>query len=199
MGCGGESAPPAADEEASGDTAQTEAELSDAEVAEPSVAPLERNAVEVYFPSALESGLVGEFREIFATSTPGDRVKQIINDLISGPSSPEALRALPPDVRLRQAFVLDNGVTYLDFNAALADGLGGGSMEELLVVYAIIDSVVLNVPEIHRVGILVNGGPLETLNGHVDLRRPLPADYSLILGSIIVQAAGGGRPPLSGA
>ena len=63
-------------------------------------------------------------------------------------------------------------------------------MTEMLAVYAIVNSVVLNVPEISAVGILINGGPLETLNGHVDLRRPLLADSSLILGSIVVQGSG---------
>jgi hypothetical protein len=170
--------------------AAEEAERAAAAKAAEEIDPLPRNQVEIYFPSALESGLVGEFREIFATSTPGDRVKQIVNDLIEGPTSDEALRALPAGVLLRQAFVLDDGVAYLDFNSALADGLGGGSMEEMLAIYAIVDSVVLNVPEIHAVGLLINGGPLETLNGHVDLRRPLLADYSLILGSIVVQGSG---------
>jgi hypothetical protein len=65
--------------------------------------------------------------------------------------------------------------------------MGGGSMSEILAVYAIIDSVVLNIAEITRVGILVNGRPLKTLNGHLDLRRALPADHKLILGSIIVR------------
>jgi len=164
----------------------TEVATAEADVEEPSVSPLPRKGVKIYFPSALKNGLIGEFREIFATSVPGDRAKQIVADLISGPRSSQAMRALPPDVRLRQAYVLASGVAYLDFNAALTEGVGGGSMEELLVVYSIVDSVVLNIPEIKRVGILVNGQPLETLNGHIDLRHPLPADRELILGSIVV-------------
>jgi hypothetical protein len=187
---GGDEASPSEQEDEAEEPSADESGPEESVDEDSSVTPLPRNAVEVYFPSALENGLVGEFREIFATTTPGDRAKQIIADLISGPTSPEALRALPPDVRLRQAFVLDTGVAYLDFNAALAESIGGGSMEELLAVYSIVDSVVLNIPEIRRVGILVNGRPLETLNGHVDLRRPLPADSSLILGSIIVRGAG---------
>ena len=50
--------------------------------------------------------------------------------------------------------------------------------------------------QLHRyrkVGILVNGRVLATLNGHLDLRRPLPPDYSLILGSIIVSAGSGSK------
>lgn len=65
-------------------------------------------------------------------------------------------------------------------------------MEEILAVYAIVDSVVINIAEIDRVGILVNGRPVATLNGHLDLRRPLAPDYSLILGSMIVGRPAGG-------
>ena len=158
---------------------------------EPDVAPLRRVAVEIYFPSALGNGLVGEFREIFDTATPGDRAKQIIADLVSGPSSSDALRAVPSGTRLRQIYVLDNGVAYVDFSSELSEGLGGGSMRELLTVYSIVDSVALAVREVSRVAILVNGQPLETLNGHMDLRRPLPPDFSLILGSIVVEHATG--------
>lgn len=155
---------------------------------EASVAPLAQSSIEVYFPSALRSGLVGEFREIFNTATPGDRAKQIIGNLLEGPHTPEALRAVPPGVRLRQAFVMHGGTVYLDFSSELAEGVNGGSMAEIMTVYSIIDSVALNIREIRRVQILVNGRPLETLNGHLDLRRPLPPDTSLILGSIIVEA-----------
>jgi spore germination protein GerM len=151
--------------------------------------PLPRSTVEIYFPSARSNGLIAEFHEIFDTASPSDQVKQIIADLISGPEGSGSLRALPPATRLRQAYVLDNGVAYLDFSADLKEDLGGGSMEEILATYAIVNSVVVNIPVVRRVGILVNGRPLATLNGHLDLRRPLPADYSLIVGSIRAAAA----------
>ena len=136
-------------------------------------APIRTLIVEVYFPSAEENGLVAEAREIFATSAPGDRAKQIVADLISGPVTELAVRGLPRDTRLRQIYVLENGVAYLDFTDELRNGLGGGSNEELLAIYSIVDSVVLNVPEIRRVGILINSKPVDTLNGHMSLRRPL--------------------------
>ena len=186
-GCGGEGsaepdsvdAPVAAETETPADADQP----GEGEAA----APLQMRTVEIYFPSALENGLVGEHREIFDTAAPGDQIKQIVADLISGPTSTDALRVLPPGTLLRQAYVLGNGVAFLDFSSELTEGMGGGSMSEILAVYAIIDSVVLNIAEITRVGILVNGRPLKTLNGHLDLRRALPADYKLILGSIIVR------------
>ncbi|MCP3978258.1 MAG: GerMN domain-containing protein [bacterium] len=157
----------------------------------PAPNPLRREAVEVYFPAKNHDGLIGETRQIFHTSTPGDRVKQIVADLIAGPTAQRSLRAVPAGCQLRQAFVLDDGTVYLDFTGELVEGIGGGSMEELLTVYAIVDSVVLNVAEIRRAAILVNGSPVETLNGHTDLRRPLVPNVRLILGRSITK---GGAP-----
>jgi spore germination protein GerM len=160
---------------------------------EPQSEELRTVTVEVYFPSAAADGLVGEFREIFDTATPGDRIKQIIADLISGPTTAECLRAVTPGTRLRQVYVLPDGTAYLDFSSELTEGVAGGSMTELLTVYSIVDSVAFNLSEVQRVAILVNGRPIETMNGHLDLRRPLKPNASWILGSIVVD--GGVRAP----
>jgi spore germination protein GerM len=167
----GPDAPPA---ETANDAAESPPDV------EPELAPLPRQGVLVYFPGVEGEALVGEEREIFATAAPGDRAKQILADLLAGPATPAAGRAVPPGTRLNQIYVLDSGVAYLDFSEELAGGIGGGSQVELLTVYAIVDSVALNVSEIKRVGILIHGRPVETLSGHVDLRRPLPPDRSWI-------------------
>jgi spore germination protein GerM len=143
--------------------------------------PLPRDEVKLYYPSASGNGLAAEPHEIFTTASPGDRVKQIVADLIGGPQSADHLRALPPGTRLRQAWVLEDGVAFLDFSSELS-ALGGGSTNELLTVYSIVNSVVANVPEVERVGILIDGRTVESLNGHLDLRRPLAPDWSLVLG-----------------
>jgi spore germination protein GerM len=147
--------------------------------------PLQRLQVVIYFPAVETDGLIGEPHEIFRTAAPGDRAKQIIADLISGPTGEGLLRALPPGTHVRQVFVLEDGTAYLDFSADLRQGIRGGSTEELLAVYAIVNSVALNVPEIRRLGILIDGRPVETLNGHVDLRRPLPPDPSWVVSGTV--------------
>jgi len=98
--------------------------------------------------------------------------------------------ALPPDTTLRQVYVLDDGTAWVDFSAELRTGIGGGSTAERLAVYAVVDSVVLNVPEIGRVGILIDGNPVTTLNGHLDLRRPLVPDRTLLTGAEVAGAQG---------
>jgi spore germination protein GerM len=145
---------------------------------QPAAAPLELVLVTVYFPSASTDGLQGEHREIFNTS-PVERAKQILSDVIAGPEEAESLPALPSGTRLRQVFVMDSGLAYADFSAQLRDGLSGGSDAELMAVYAIVNSLALNIPEISRVAILIEGQPCESLNGHVDLRHPLAPKPSL--------------------
>lgn len=167
----------------------------DEEKAAPPEPPLERTAVTLYFPSATGDGLAPEPREIFKTKTPSDRAKQILSDLISGPTTDGALAALPSGTRLRQVYVLDDGTAYADFSADLLSASAGGSDDEIRTVYSVVDSLALNVPEIRHVGILVEGRPCETLSGHVDLRYPLAADRSLIEGAPPGPAPGEEPPP----
>jgi spore germination protein GerM len=176
-GCRGNAPRPAEQKEA---PAATTEEAPTGSPAPETTGDVPRGHVQVYFPSAEGSGLVAEEREIFTTPESGDRIKQIVSDLISGPTDDRALAAVPPGTRLRQAYVVAGGVAYLDFSSELTR-LGGGSTTELLTVYAIIDSVVANVPGVKKVGLLVEGAPIETLNGHMDLRRPLGGDLTLIL------------------
>jgi hypothetical protein len=49
-----------------------------------------------------------------------------------------------------------------------------------LTVYAIVNVVTANLPTVRRVQILIDGQEADTLAGHIDLRRPLERDVSLI-------------------
>jgi spore germination protein GerM len=176
-GCSGSStesteSTPAAGEQA---TVPTAAKI------EPGEEPVRHLNVLIYYPAADGRGLIGEPHEIFNTIAPGDRAKQILADLITGPNEETGLHALPSGTMLRQVYVLEDGTAYVDFSSDLKHGLRGGSTEEIYTVYSIINSVALNIPEIRRVGLLVDGQPTDTLSGHLDLRRPLAPDPSVIL------------------
>jgi hypothetical protein len=56
----------------------------------------------------------------------------------------------------------------------------GGSTNELLTIYTIVDALTLNLPAITAVQLLVDGKEVDTLAGHVDLRRPLPKNLALV-------------------
>ena len=141
-------------------------------------APLGRSTVTLYFPSATGNGLATETREIVDTARPADRGTQIVAALLDGPKSDGLLPAVPSGTTLRQLWVREDGNAYVDFSEELAQGTSGGSADEILTVYAIVDSLTANVPAIRRVGILVAGREHDTF-GHLDLRRPLSADLTL--------------------
>ena len=71
-------------------------------------------------------------------------------------------------------FVGERGDAYVDFSGSLRTNHPGGSASEILTVYAIVSAITDNLPAITSVQILIEGHEVDTLAGHVDLRRPLP-------------------------
>jgi len=71
-------------------------------------------------------------------------------------------------------------ITATLFSADVARGHPGGSLNELLTVYAIVNAVSANLPAARRVQILIDGKEADTIAGHVDLRRPLTRNDSLV-------------------
>ena len=141
-------------------------------------APLEKAVVTLYFPSAEGDTLATESREIVDTKRPADRGAQILAALLEGPKTEGALPALPRDTTLRRLWVRDDGNAYADFSEEFLGGASGGSADEILAVYSIVNSLTENVPAIRRVGILVAGRERATF-GHLALSRPLPPDLTL--------------------
>lgn len=109
-------------------------------------------------------------------------LRQLIAALIAGPppSATALVPVLPPASRLQDAVLAADGTLLLDFNRALIDQHPGGSASELLTVRALANTVSANFPEIKRVRLLVDGLVITTLKGHLDLRGPVAADFSLV-------------------
>jgi hypothetical protein len=118
------------------------------------------------------SRLVGVDREVLYAEGPVDQARRLIEALVE-PIDKPLLQAIPADTKLRTLFITDTGDAYVDFSPELSSKHPGGSLSELLTVYAIVDTLTVNLPAIVRVQILVDGKEVDTLAGHVDLRRPL--------------------------
>ena len=72
------------------------------------------------------------------------------------------------------------GDAFVDFSRELVAGHSGGSTNELLTVYSIVNALCANLPAVHSVELLVDGKQVETLAGHVDLRRPLEKNLAWV-------------------
>ena len=110
------------------------------------------------------------------------RIRRLVETLIAGPQETTGVlhAPLPKETTVGGVLVLD-GVAYVDLRGQ-NDGPppAVGSMDEQMILYSLIDTIVLNSPPVERVVLLWNGSQRETFAGHFDTTRPLPADSSLI-------------------
>ncbi len=86
---------------------------------------------------------------------------------------------IPEGTRLVKLEIRQNTV-YADFTGELKTNHPGGSTAEINTVYAIVNTVLLNFPEIKDVQILIEGEKAATLAGHIDISRPIVAQTRVI-------------------
>jgi spore germination protein GerM len=89
------------------------------------------------------------------------------------PAAEPLLSAVPPGTTLRALFVTGGGEAYVDLSRELTAAHPGGSLNELLTIYTLVDALTVNLPAITSVQLLVDGKEVDTIAGHVDVRRPL--------------------------
>lgn len=142
--------------------------------------PTEKVVFNVYF--AADGGrLRGEPRELDVTEAPKDRIRKILAALLSGPKQPGIYPVFPPEVTVGSVQLGEDGTAYVDLRwQEQPDPPASGSTEEMQRVYALVNSIVLNVPQASQVAILWNGSQRETFAGHLDTSRPLLPDRTLL-------------------
>lgn len=155
-----------------------------------SVGPTRTQPVTLFFPSIADGKLREETRNLALAADPADRIRQVVLALIEGPKQGEN-RALPPSADVRAVFLTGDGTAYLDFASGAFADLNPGIESETLAVYAVVDSLAANLPEVKRVKFLVQGQEVESLDGHADLTAPFTPDLSRIAGGP-APAAGSG-------
>lgn len=134
--------------------------------------------VSLYFSSEDGSHLVAESRSIEDCLEESDCIRSVVEALVEG-SEQGAVEVLPTNTRLIGVDV-DGPLVSVDFDSTFVDGHPGGTQSELLTVYALADTLAVNFPHLRQLRILVEGAPIETIKGHVDLRQPITPDYSLV-------------------
>ena len=141
--------------------------------------PSQRTPAHLYFADSNNRYLISEARVLVHSDDPSNFGKIIIEALIEGPKG-QLGRTLPVETKLRALYITRAGVCYADLTTAVRDMYPGGSQSELLSVYSIVNSLILNVPTIEKVKILIDGKESATLAGHVDLTQPVTANMLLI-------------------
>jgi hypothetical protein len=116
--------------------------------------------------------LVQASRPVLYGATPLEQARRIMDAVVEPP--PEGQRsAIPAGTTVRAVFLAADGNVFVDLGGAIVTGHPGGSLNEALTVYAIVNAVTVNLPDVAGVQILVDGKQVDTLAGHIDLRYPL--------------------------
>lgn len=139
----------------------------------------DKRVVHLYFGDAQGRYLRAEQRTIRIKKDEVYFGRLIVEELIRGPQH-SGDRTLPKDGKIRAFYILDPGTAYIDFEVDAFDSHPGGVGNELLSIYSVVNSLILNSDIIRSVQFLIDGREAVTLAGHLDISRPLTANMLLI-------------------
>jgi germination protein M len=142
----------------------------------PTTAPaadIRRIRVSLFYVSDTGLELVPVRREIAYGATPSEHARHIVEAQIQTPP-PGFASAIPEGTTLRTVYLAPNGVAFVDLGPEIVANHRGGSLDEALAVYAIVNALTTGMDTtVTSVQILINGKQVDTLAGHIDLRQPL--------------------------
>jgi hypothetical protein len=133
----------------------------------------------LYFATADGTSLIPVQREVPLAEGPVAQGRAILAAQLE-PAPAPYISVVPEGTTVRAFYVTDRRDAFVDLSREVSVNHPGGSYTELLTVYAIVNAVTTNLPAVQRVQILIDGKEADTLAGHVDLRRPLQRDLSLV-------------------
>jgi sporulation and spore germination protein len=108
-----------------------------------------------------------------------EQAREIIAAQIAPVAEP-LVSAVPAGTKLRALFLTERGDAFVDLSREAVSAHPGGTLNELLTVYTIVNALTVNLPAVRSVQILVDGQEVQTLAGHVDLRQPLAKNQGLV-------------------
>jgi spore germination protein GerM len=135
--------------------------------------------VHLYFADQTGNYLQAEERKIMAEDAIS-AIEAIMTALLEGPDDPKLVSTIPAGSHLLHVFVTDDGTAYLDFNLELPRLHPGGVTAERLTLYAIVNSIVLNLEDVERVQLLFEGKAVSTLAGHLDISQAKTANLLIV-------------------
>ena len=144
----------------------------------------QKKEVMLYFSDHEAEYLIGERREIKKKEAVEDEAGELIQELIKGPKG-RLLPTLPSRTKLLSLHLDEKGMAKVNFSKALSKDHPGGSSAEMVTVYSVVNSLILNFPKIKRVQFLVEGKEIDTITGHLSISKSVSPRPDLIKKSIV--------------
>ena len=157
----------------------------------------------LYYVAADGRGLVRREIDVPYGADPLSRARIIAERQLESAPWP-LLSPFPQGTRLRAVYRTDDGALFVDLSGEVTAEHSGGSLNELLTVYALVNALATNVAGVDAVQILVDGREVDTLAGHIDLRQPLTPNLTWVDlpradGEAFPETEAGGAPAEAGA
>ncbi len=117
--------------------------------------------------------LVPVSREVPYGATPVEQARRIVEAQVAAPRRRRAVGDSGGHDRPRRVSHAARRGVRRSQRRRSSRGHTGGSLDEALAVFAIVNALTVNLPDITAVQILIDGKEVDTLAGHIDLRHPL--------------------------
>jgi spore germination protein GerM len=131
-----------------------------------------RISATLFYVATSGDALVPVEQNVPYAASPTDQARRIVERQLAG-APPGQVSPIPEGTTLRALYLTGRGDAYVDVSSEIVTGHPGGSLRESLTIYAIVNALTVNLPEITAVQVLVDGREVDTLVGHLDLRHPL--------------------------
>ncbi len=131
--------------------------------------------LKLYFSSADGTTLMREKRKVYYSSNV-TLEKLVLEELMDGPQTDNAISAIPAGTKLNSVSVTD-GICYVNFDSSFETAIAG--VTENVTVYSIVNSLT-ELDNINQVQILVNGETAHLANLDMDLSVPLSPNRELL-------------------
>lgn len=127
----------------------------------------------LFFASEDGLRLVPTEREVALAEGAVAQARSILEAQLTAEAPAPLVSTIPKGATLRGIYVSERNEVFVDLDPSIRTSHPGGSQQELMTVYTIVNAVLTNLPNLQQVQILIGGQEADTLAGHVDLRRPL--------------------------
>ena len=141
--------------------------------------PGRRIKARLFYVADAGTRLTSVERDVAYGEGPDEQAREIVAAQIAPVVEP-LVSAIPPGTTLRAVFITKTGDAYVDLSREARAAHPGGTVNELLTVYTIVNALTVNLPAVTGVQVLVDGKEVDTLSGHVDLRRPLAKNLAWV-------------------
>ncbi len=130
----------------------------------------EKNVEILYFSNAEGIGLAIE-RRLVELEANKSKERTILEHLILGPEEDGLFATIPDSTRINDVTTTSDGICYVNLSQDFVTKHSGGSTDELLTIYSIVNSL-CELEHVDRVQFLIEGERLNEFKGHLDFSKP---------------------------